>query len=593
MSQHLPFADNMNLPIEAATETFGDLGKKRSGKTYGAQRRFELLFGAGVQCVALDGVGNWWSLRAAADGKGQGLSVYVFGGPHGDVPLEPAGGAFVARLVVERGLSVVLDVSRFRKGERKRFVTDFAEEFFHQKKDHPSAVHLFLEEAHMFVPQRMQAGEERMLGAFEDIVRIGGNYGIGTTLISQRASSVNKDVLTQVECLVAYQTSSAQDKKAIREWVEENDSEGAALLGELKSLQKGDAIFWSPSWLRVFKRIHVTRKDTFDASSTPKVGSQATRRQPRLAKVDLEQIGQAMKDAVERQKENDPAALKATIKALQARLDKGSLSPGFVAVKKEELEALKKAAQAATSAAPLDERQLARVEKVVEKLDKERDRFAQAQQVVVSEVGNLRTMLAQLRRAPVVPAKISRVQSVDPHSKALPPAREKPKPVEGAVKLKKGAREMLRFLSCFPEKGMSRHQLATSIGVKPEGSTFTSYLSSIRTAGFIDEMAESVYINDDGLLYLGDDVMDNPVSTLDLVSFWKQRLKKEGVRRILDKLVEVYPNPVGRQDLAALLGGVDPTGSTMSSYLSILRTNGLMTDAGGGDVCASETLFPQ
>src|SRR5690606_12146368 len=119
------------------------------------------------------------------------------------------------------------DVSRFRKGERKRFMTAFAEEFFHLKKDAPSAVHLFVEEAHVFCPQRPREGEEPMLGAMEDVVRIGRNYGIGVTLISQRAATVNKDVLSQVECLIAYQTSSAQDKKAIKEWIEENEDEEA------------------------------------------------------------------------------------------------------------------------------------------------------------------------------------------------------------------------------------------------------------------------------------------------------------------------------------------------------------------------------
>jgi len=201
------FATELKLPVDIATETLGFLGRKGRGKTYGAQRWFELLFKAGVQCVALDPVGNWWSLRVDQDGKSPGLKVYVFGGPHGDVPLLPDKGAYIARVIVETGISVVLDVSRFRKAERKRFMTAFAEEFFHLKKNAPSPVHLFVEEAHVFCPQRPREGEEPMLGAMEDVVRIGRNYGIGVTLISQRAATVNKDVLSQVECLIAYQTS--------------------------------------------------------------------------------------------------------------------------------------------------------------------------------------------------------------------------------------------------------------------------------------------------------------------------------------------------------------------------------------------------
>ena len=381
----LPFSFELKLPIDMATETFAFLGRKGRGKTYGAQRYFELLHGAGVQCVALDPVGNWWSLRVGKDGKSPGLKVYVFGGPRGDVPILPDAGAFVARVIVEKGISVILDVSRFRKAERKRFMTAFAEEFFHLKKDSVSPVHLFIEEAHKFVPQMVRDGEEQMLGAMEDIIRIGRNYGIGVSLISQRSASVNKEALTQVECLIAYQTASAQDKKAIKSWIEENDEEGLSLFSEIKSLQRGEALFWSPSVLQTFRKIHITEKTTYDASSTPKVGS-GKRREVKLGKVDLEGIHAAMQEVVVTAEANDVGALKRKVKALEAELAKKK-APVTKTETVKEMVVL------------LTPKNLARVEKLAdrltkdtEKLDAVRDRLAQAQQVILSEVGNLVTV---------------------------------------------------------------------------------------------------------------------------------------------------------------------------------------------------------
>lgn len=563
----LPFTEELALPLDAATQTFGDLGKKGGGKTYGAQRRFELLYDAGVQCVAFDPVGNWWGLRLLRDGKMPGLPVPVFGGAKGDIPLETTAGAYVAQVIVERDISVVLDVSRFRKGERKRFLTDFAEEFFHLKKDAASPVHLFLDEAHFFVPQRPQKGEERMLGAMEDIVRVGRNYGIGVTLISQRAASVNKDVLTQVECLLAYQTSSAQDKKAIREWVEENDEAGLALLGELKGLAQGEALLWSPSWLRVFRKVHVTQKDTYDASSTPKVGA-APRKVRELAPVDLEEIRDAMQESIERQRDNDPAELRRCLKATQDKLDV----------------ALLKGLQSATpkEVPVIAEEDLARLERAVSKLGEIRNQTAQAEQVIATELENFRTVLHKTLVRKATPAP----------SKEAPALVEKKRraPSTDAPKLGTGPRAMLRFLSMNNPRGLTRTQLALLVGIKATGSAFSNYLSILRVAGLVQVEGAIVHVTDEGL-HVVDDVVPVPQTTDAMVAMWKSRLKSGGARAILDKLVVSYPGSVTRAALAEHLG-IAMGGSALANYLSLLRTNGLLQNAGSSAVVASSDLFP-
>lgn len=499
----LPFSFELKLPLDTATETFAFLGRKGRGKTYGAQRFFELLHGAGVQCVALDPVGNWWSLRVGKDGKSPGLPVYVFGGPHGDVPILPDAGAFVARVIVEKGISVILDVSRFRKGERKRFMTAFAEEFFHLKKDAVSPVHLFVEEAHKFVPQIVRDGEEQMLGAMEDIVRIGRNYGIGASLISQRSASVNKDVLTQVECLIAYQTASAQDKKAIKNWIEENDDEGLALFSEIKSLQRGEALFWSPSVLQVFKKIHITEKTTYDASSTPKVGAKS-RAPVRLAKVDLEGIHSAMKEIVASAEASDVKALQRRVKQLEVELAKKQ-APVLKTETKKEITPI------------IVPKMLARLEKLADRLTKDterldvtRDRLAQSQQAIVSELGNMLTLARRVADGDnVVRREVKGANSGLPPelvSDALalarqhvprigaqrhPPMGMSPRlkvempPSEG---LNAPQQKILDTLALLEQLDIEadRPTLAAWYGVHINNKGFSNNLGTLRTAGFID-----------------------------------------------------------------------------------------------------------
>jgi len=55
---------------------------------------------------------------------------------------------------------------------------------------------------------------------------MGRNRGIGVTLINQRAATINKDVLTQLDTLLAFRNVAPQDRKALKEWVEYHAAEG-------------------------------------------------------------------------------------------------------------------------------------------------------------------------------------------------------------------------------------------------------------------------------------------------------------------------------------------------------------------------------
>jgi DNA helicase HerA-like ATPase len=253
----LQLADSLTLPaVEAVTQKYGFIGRSGSGKSYAAMKLAELFLGAGAQIIALDWVGIWWSLRLAANGKAPGFEhVYIFGGEHADVDLRPESGALMADLVVDKHISVVLDVMHFRKAERTRFATAFAEQFFHRKKTARTACHLFIEEAQAYLPQMVRGEEARMVGVFEDIGKVGRNYGIGNSLISQRPQAINKDVLNQVEVLLAFQTNGPQERKAIAGWTAENTDAGAAMMQELPKLHVGQALVWSPQWLRVAEQV--------------------------------------------------------------------------------------------------------------------------------------------------------------------------------------------------------------------------------------------------------------------------------------------------------------------------------------------------
>jgi uncharacterized protein len=230
----------------------------------------------------------------------------VFGGEHGDLPLAASTGALVADLVVDEAISAVLDVSDFELPEMKRFVAAFAERFFQRKKRTRGPVHLFLEEVQSFAPQTPERDETSMLNRIERIARIGRNYGIGWSGISQRPQEVHKKVLNQAGTLIALRTIGRHERKAITDWVADKAQTAAEvkLLDGLAALETGVARVWSPAFLKVAREVRIARRCTFDSSATPAVGVVAGA--PRtVAQVDVDRLRSALDAAVAAQTSAD------------------------------------------------------------------------------------------------------------------------------------------------------------------------------------------------------------------------------------------------------------------------------------------------
>lgn len=88
----LRVGDGLTLPRDVVTQSIALLAIRRAGKSNAAAVIAEEIHGAGLPWVAIDPKGDWWGPRSSKDGTGPGLSVPIFGGLHGDMPLIPRGG---------------------------------------------------------------------------------------------------------------------------------------------------------------------------------------------------------------------------------------------------------------------------------------------------------------------------------------------------------------------------------------------------------------------------------------------------------------------------------------------------------------------
>lgn len=319
----LEFAKGLPLPIDAVTQKFAFLGRTGSGKSYAARRLVESLLSVRAQVVILDPVGIWHGLRV---GERASFEIPVLGGLHGDLPLAPTSGATVARIVCERSTSMVLDVSQMHDAERTRFTEAFSREFFQLKKAAPSPVMLVLEEMQEFCPQNPNPGEQMMLHEMQRIAKLGRNFGIGLLGISQRPQECAKKVLNQTECVVAFQMTGPQERKALEYWLSDRGIEAKDLGKLLPTLEVGKPLLWSPQWLKKRQVVEILPIDTSDTSRTPTLGTIASTFT--LRPIDVEALKGALAEATESVAKDDPKALRARVKELEMLVAAGAGSAG-------------------------------------------------------------------------------------------------------------------------------------------------------------------------------------------------------------------------------------------------------------------------
>lgn len=598
----LRLAEDLELPLDYVTKTAAILAQRRKGKTYTAAVIAEELVAAGQPWVALDPTGAWWGLRAGADGDPRGgLPVVVLGGQHGDAPLEVGAGRYVAELVVEEPGWYVLDLSLLdtRSAERT-FATDFAEALIRRKRqpgrDFP--LHLFVDEADMFVPQEREgAGDVRMLGAFQAIVRRGGLHGLGSTLISQRPALVNKSVLTQLDLLVLLRLVAGQDQDAVnKSYVSRAGTKEQAqeLMGSLASLRLGEAWFWEPgAEPPLYQRAQVRQRRTFNSSATPKPGE--ARVEPKgLAEIDLDAVKDAMAASIERAKAEDPKELQRQVRdlrkentALQRQLDERGPDAIEVEVPVEvptfwvpdavrgQLDLLLTDAEHLATAA---QGALDTIRATRDEIDKHAG---------IDRPGGAQPKGSAPQR-PSAPSSATSAAVAAPRPTRRPP---EPRPAADHDAVNAPRQKILNAIAWYEHVGVAhptRAHVAFVAGTSPRSSGYENNLGALRTAGLIDYPAGGrVALTDPGRNVAT--IEAEISSTAELLAVLEDRLgRRKGA--ILRVLVDEHPDALTRDDLADRIG-VSARSSGFENNLGALRSLGFIDYPQRGWVAATDAVF--
>ena len=571
--KQLKISDKISLPLDAVTQTIAAIGRKGAGKTYLSSMICEQMLDAQAQVVVIDSIGNWYGLRIGADGKSKGKDIFVIGGANGDIPLVPEAGALIAQLIVDKGISAVLDVSGFRLGERKRFAADFGEELLHLKKTNKTPVHIFIEEAQLIIPQRVGPEEARMVGAFEQIVRLGRNYGIGCTLITQRPQSVNKEVLSQVECLCVLQVTGPHERKALENWVQEAGAE-RSLIGQLPGLKRGEGYVWSPSWLRIFERVQFSKKQTFDTSATPEVGK--TMKAAKLSKVDVDELAAQMGDVVAKASENDPKALKKRIAELER-----DQKVGKVTAEVDNTVVIEKAVS--TALATQARQYESRIKNLLAIFQKIKGLIPDAMpELPVSEVTSVVTSV------PAVPSPLRAPMGITVERTKAITLRTVP---ESEMPLNGPEQRIVDAIAWMESVGITTPEqtaVAFLAGYKVGGGAFNNPKGSLRVKGLIEYLSGNLITLTDA----GKAMAHYPDTVLTSAELHRKVLERlpGPESKLLTVLLQTYPTPISNEELAEHTG-YTAGGGAFNNPKGRLKTLGLIEYPSQGMVVARSILF--
>lgn len=542
--------EKFHLPLEVVTLATAILAQRGAGKSHTASCLAEEMLDAGQQIVAIDPTGAWFGLKSSVDGNRAGYAVVIFGGDHADVPLEEHAGEIIARAIVEKGYSAILDLSLFRKGAMRRFMADFLETLYRLNRN---PLHVFVDEADALAPQRPGPDEARMLGAMEDMVRRGRRRGLGCTLITQRPQVLNKNVLTQCELLIAMRLGHPKDINAIEEWaaVHADMLNLNAMVQSLPGLPTGTAWFWSPV-LELFQKVKIRARRTFDSGATPKPG-QVLRTPKAAAEIDIEKLGQEIAATVADAKANDPKTLKAEILRLKAASDKAAV---------KETEKI--------------------VEVMPDRLLKLLNQFSDANAGAQKLLAEVTVETLRHPKSETLAARPVKHSAVIPYQ--LPRRMNSALNGGSGESMGRCERALLTVLAQYPQ-GRRRSQMAILSGYSVASGGFANSLSKANSSGWRVTEGDLRKITSVGLTALGD---YDPLPTgAELLQKWLNDLGKCEAA-ILRALADVYPRGLSRSATADVSGYSETSGG-YANALSRLRTLELIS--GSHELTASPDLF--
>lgn len=455
---------------------------------------------------------------------------YILAGKDGDTAADPRSASLLAKRLLELNVSAIVDLYELSHQDRKRFVRLFLSAMVNAPKSLWHPVIVVIDEAHVFAPQ---TGSSEAMEAVIDLATRGRKRGYCAVLATQRISKLHKDAVAEMNNKLIGRTGLDIDRKRAAEELGFTTKEDAL---SLRTLEPGSFFAFGPAISNAVTEVTVGSVNT----SHPKAGDRIlTNTTPPTEKIKaiLSKLADLPQEA--RQEAE-------TLESLQAQVFK--LTRDNKRLSKEQ-------------PAPLPQ---IKIETVVN--DNADKALRKIHEITTKALGQP----ASAKKSTYFGKPFEAAATVDD-----------PKPIIG------GAMRMLKVLASRYPMTFTKSQLALMAKMSPRSGSYGTYLSRLRSAGYLAEDDGQIGISDAGLEFVGVTPTE-PQSQAEVLAMWSNNLNG-GARRMFDYLVQEYPRAVSRQELGDAVEMSAGSGS-FGTYLSRLKSNRLIK-VSDGNIKAHSDLF--
>ena len=228
-------------------------GNSGSGKSWLLRTLIEGTHGH-VQHLIVDPEGEFRTLREVFD------DYIILAANDGDLSITPENAENTARLLIEEGVNVILDLSEFGETERDATCAAVVQGLMSLSREAWRYILVVVDEAQILAPQAVANGVS--LDALTDLAMRGRKRGFGLVVATQRLALLNKNLLAMCSNRLIGLTTLGNDMKRASEELGFNTQERQ----KLKALEPGEFFAFGPALSQeVIKVRSSTTKSTHPA----------------------------------------------------------------------------------------------------------------------------------------------------------------------------------------------------------------------------------------------------------------------------------------------------------------------------------------
>lgn len=521
------------------------------GKTQTTRLLLERTNGQ-VQHIVLDVEGEYATLRDEYD--------YLLVGKEGDIQINVAHAATLARRILELQVDVIIDLYELVPYERILFVKRFLTEMMNVPKNLYHPVLVVLDEAHVFAPEGSSAESSN---AVKHLASAGRKRGFCLVACTQRLSKLHKDVAAEQGNKLIGLSNMDIDRKRSATELGFSTAHDVMFLRDLKPGQ-----FYAVGPAFTHKGVELVQIDRAKTKEAPVGINAAIKLKPR------DKINRVLKELKDLPQQaaidiNDKESMRRQITELQREIKELKTQPAITVASNEALILRKQ----------LENRD-AQIKKLSEMIAKLQDLWSKHS----SELG---AYLKELKLDAVVASRplkaVKPAQALEQRvARPAPEQVQLPDQLHEFHRLPKCERQIMNFLSSYPHTSFDKTIVAIMSGYAITGGGFSNALGNLASQNMIVRENGNIRI----AFMPAESTPFDPQGALD---HWEKSLGK--CERLILGYMREHPNRTITKNEVAISTGYEPGGGGFGNAIGHLCSLGLIERVGTGEIRMNPAIY--